>query len=90
LPASLFEKEIAMGPNYWWGHGFGFMWVVPLLFLAVCVFFMRGMFGRSSGGGSGRTQPDSAGEILDRRFANGEISKDEYEDMKKALGNGRH
>jgi putative membrane protein len=88
LAARLIEKEITMDPNYWWGHGFGFMWIVPLLFLAVCLFFMRGMFGWGPGGRSSRTQSDNAREILDKRFAMGEISKDEYEDMKKALGNG--
>ncbi len=77
-----------MDPNYWWGHGFGFMWIFPLLFLAVFLFFMRSMFGWGSGGGSSRTQSDNAHEIIDRRFAKGEISKDEYEDMKKTLGNG--
>jgi uncharacterized membrane protein len=88
LAARFIEKEIAMGPNYWWGHGFGFMWVVPLLFLAVFLFCMRGMFGRGFGGGNSRTQSDNAHEILNKRFAMGEISKDEYEDMKKILGNG--
>jgi putative membrane protein len=88
LAAHFIEKETAMDPNYWWGHGFGFMWIMPLIFLAVFLFFMRGMFGRGSGGGGSRTQSDNAREILDKRFAKGEISKDEYEDMKKALGNG--
>ena len=76
-----------MNPSDWWSHGFGFMWIMPLLLLAVFLFFMRGLFGRDVGGGN-TTRPDSAREILDRRFARGEIGKDEYEDMKKALGDG--
>jgi len=35
-----------MGPDYWMGNGFGFMWIFPVIFLLVFVFFMRGMFGR--------------------------------------------
>ncbi len=79
-----------MDQNYWWGHGFGFMWIIPLLFFVVFLFFMRGMFGQCnntrSDSRSNRARPESAREILDKRFAKGEISKDEYEDMKKALG----
>ena len=75
-----------MNPGEWWGHGFGFMWVILLLFLAVVVFFIRGIFGQ--GGGSGQStgsKSESAREMLDKRFAKGEISKDEYEEMKRAL-----
>ena len=76
-----------MNLSDWWGHGFGFMWVMPLLFLAVFLFFIRGMFGQRFGGGN-TTRSASAREILDKRFAKGEISKDEYQDTKKALGDG--
>jgi len=78
-----------MNPNYWGGPGFGFMWIFPLLFFIVFLFFMRGLFGNNnnmrSGSGS-NTQSESAREILDKRFASGEINKDNYEDMKKTLG----
>lgn len=81
-----------MDPNYWWGHGFGFMWIIPLIFLIVFLFFMRGMFGRGSMGcgshSDSSTHQESAREILDKRLAKGEISKEEYEEMEKALGNG--
>ena len=75
-----------MNPNDWWGHGFGFMWIFPLLFLVVFLFFMRGMFGQGSGGSNNSPRPESAREILDKRFARGEINKQEYEEMKKVLG----
>jgi putative membrane protein len=74
-----------MYPSDWWGHGFGFMWIMPLLFLAIFLFFMRGMFGQGEGGGN-KSRSTSAREILDKRFAKGEISQDEYQTMKKALG----
>ncbi len=75
-----------MNPGEWWGHGFSFMWVIPLLFLAIVVFFIRGVFGQGGGRGqSTGSKPESAREMLDNRFAKGEISKDEYEEMKRAL-----
>jgi putative membrane protein len=76
-----------MNPSDWWGHGFGFMWILPLLFLAVFLFFMRGMFGQGNAGAN-TARPASAREILDKRFAKGEIDQDEYQAMKKALGEG--
>ena len=72
-----------MTPEYWIGHGFGFMWVFPFIFLAVFVFFMRGnMFGQNN---SQNTTTETPREILDKRFAKGEINKEEYEEMKKTL-----
>ncbi len=79
-----------MGPDYWGEQGFTFMWIIPLLFFVVFLFFIRGMFrqGNNTGSGNGSNNPgsESAREILDKRFAKGEISKDEYEEMKKVLG----
>jgi len=76
-----------MDPTYWWGHGFGFMWIFPVIFLVVFIFFMRGMFGSGSGGNSENNAPrsESAREILDKRFAKGEINKEEYAEMKQSL-----
>lgn len=80
-----------MDPTQWCGHGFGFMWLMPLLFFVVLIIFMRGMFGRGSPGcgshGDNATHQENARDILDKRFAKGEITKEEYEEMKKALGN---
>ena len=80
-----------MEPTLWWGHGFGFMWLIPLVIFVIFIIFVRGIFGlNSSGCGShdGSTKhPYSAREILDKRFAKGEITKDDYEEMKKTLEN---
>jgi putative membrane protein len=80
-----------MDPTQWWGHGYGFMWLIPLLIFVVFIFFMRGMFGQGSfgcGSREGNAPPrESAREILDKRFAKGEITKEEYEEMRKTLGN---
>ena len=34
-----------MDQTQWWEYGFGFMWLVPLLFFMVLLFCMRGIFG---------------------------------------------
>ena len=77
-----------MEPYQWWSHGFGFMWIFPFFFLiamVLCaVFLSRGpwWFGRGHDRGERR---ESAREILDRRFAAGELTKEQYEEMKRAL-----
>lgn len=80
-----------MEPMQWWGHGFGFMWLIPLFFFVMIIFCMRGMMGRGSSGCGARNDKtqhkESAREILDKRFAKGEIDKLEYEEMKRTLGN---
>lgn len=80
-----------MDPTLWWGHGFGFMWLIPLVFFVVFIIFIRGIFGRDSPGcgshGGNTKHSASASEILDKRFAKGEITKDEYEEMKRTLEN---
>jgi len=77
-----------MEPTQWMGHGFGFMWLFPLLFFVILIFFMRGMFGRGCGSRDGdATHQESAREILEKRLAKGEITKEEFEEIKKTLRN---
>ena len=78
-----------MYSGYSWGHGFGFMWVFPLLFLIAFLLMMWGVFGKGSRFGGSDTRPESAREILDKRFARGEINNEEYAEMKKTLGSDR-
>ena len=75
---------------YWWGpHTWGWMWIVPLSLLAVCVLFLLVYLGRGPrwfGGRPGRRiLHEAAREILDRRLASGEISKEQYEELKRVL-----
>jgi putative membrane protein len=82
--ASSYERG-DWGPWHMWG-GWGFWWVFPLLmmvFIAMCVFFMARMLwghGHSHGDHTG-----SALQILNERFARGEISKEEYENRRSVL-----
>jgi putative membrane protein len=74
--------------DYWWPHGgFWFMWIIPVVFLILlAVFFFRG--GAACWGHRGHdrdSRPEGARDILDRRYASGEITKEQYEEMKRTL-----
>ena len=71
---------------------FSFWWVVPIFMMILCFFMMRGRRGAMMCGlgsrdiGSHHTRDsDSALEILDKRYASGDIGKDEYEEKKRTL-----
>jgi putative membrane protein len=77
-------------PGSWPMHmmgGWAFWWIFPLLMMAlmigVCVFFMtRAPWGH---GHSPRDNVSSALQLLDERFAKGEISKEELEEKRTVL-----
>ena len=78
------------GPSGYGGYGGAMMWIGPLLgvlfvvaIILAIVFFVRYLVRqdrRSSPGG------DSALEILKRRYAQGDITKQEYEEKRRDLG----
>ncbi len=71
----------------WWGFGMGLVWLVFLgLIVTGIVLVIRG----SSEGGSGRSRGTSALDILDDRFARGEIDREEYEERKRVLLDSQH
>ena len=69
-------------------------WIFPIVMMALCFFIMRKRGGSMCGFGArdGDKNPisdsDSASDILDKRFALGEISKAEYEEKKITLSQG--
>jgi len=84
------EEGYPMGPwMMWWGHGMGW-WIFPIVMIVVmfviCFLFWGRRGGRSSWCGFGE-QKDSETplEILKKRYAKGEISKEEFETIKKDL-----
>lgn len=68
--------------------GFGLWWLFPLLMIVFCLVMMRGCLASGRGRGCSRGDPDSDGaalDILQKRFARGEIDEREYEAKKKSL-----
>lgn len=73
-----------------WMHGpcdwFPLMLIFPLIFLSIFwVFLFRGGGWPMCGGPRRRPNDESAREILDRRYARGEIGQEDYQRMKKEL-----
>lgn len=73
--------------NYGPWDGFPWMWIFPLTFLIVMLLFLfRGGAGFPMCGSHGtHNREQTARELLDRRYARGEISREEYQQMKKDL-----
>ena len=78
----------------WFNGGYGGfwgMWFMPIIMVAVWGLIVWGIIvfvrGTSRGGccGSSEQASDSAIEILKRRYARGEIGKEEFEERKKNL-----
>ena len=70
------------------GTGMGWMWIFPLLFFLVMI-GMMGVFWRrgfmSGCGMMGDHRHETPREILDRRYANGEVTKTQYDEMRRNL-----
>ncbi len=71
---------------------FSFWWIIPIIMMIMCFIMMRNRrgammcgFGSRDDGNYKYKGSDTAEEILDKRYASGEISKDEYKEMNKAL-----
>ncbi len=66
----------------WWGMGFG--WIVPLFIIAMVVWMVTSRISRNRSD-SGAPSRNSALEILKERYARGELSKEEFESMRKEI-----
>ena len=71
---------------------FSLWWLFPLVMIAFCFLMMRGRkgsmmcgFGSSDEDSHRINVSDSARDILDRRYARGEIDKEEYQEKKRIL-----
>ncbi len=79
-----------LGHGHMWGSGWGWMFLGPLMMIAVVaaivavvVVLVRWLGGGYAGAG-GR-QRTSALDILEERFARGEIDREEFDERKRAL-----
>jgi len=71
-----------------WADIFDFhlWWIFPLVMMALCFLMMRGRGGmRMCGFGSSTDAGESAMDILDKRYARGEIDQREYDERKGKL-----
>ena len=67
--------------NPYWGMGWG-MWFIPLLIILVIYFLLKNDSQTKS-----RQNSESPMEILRKRYAKGEITKEQFEEVKKELSN---
>lgn len=76
------------GPRGNWGHmmgsgyGGGFMWLIVLVFVGVILFYL---LQSAKSKGSDAPVKETPMDILKKRYAQGEIDKDEFVRMKKDL-----
>jgi len=86
-----FFARNSMGPWHSWGGG---MFVFPFIMLIVMLFVVYMIFGRGNfrppwQNGSRHSDPnqsfETALDILKKRYANGEITKEQFEQMKKDI-----
>ncbi len=66
-------------------NGFHFWWIIPIVMMVLCFIMMSRRRGCITGWSRSGHLADSAREILDKRYALGEISKEEYEEKKRHI-----
>lgn len=92
LPSALAANSQAGATNYghmdgyghmmdYWGGGV-VMWLLLLVVLGVLVYFL---VRASQAGGFRPTPPETPLDILKKRYARGEITKEQFDEMKKDL-----
>lgn len=83
-----------MNPDYPWMWHWGGMWFFPMIIFFILIFFLFFVFGRARcrshwwgpcGYHGEKRESESALEILKKRYAKGEITKEEFEQMKKDI-----
>ena len=76
----------------WEIESLSFWWVFPLAMFILCIFMMRGRkgpmtcgFGTAKDNRKAYDGSETAMDILDKRYALGEINDEEYEEKKRLL-----
>ena len=80
-----------MGPGYFWWGG---MWIFPVIMITVMIIVLYVFFRRSGSRppwqdhesySGGKNNPETALDILKKRYAKGEIASEEFEKIKKDI-----
>jgi putative membrane protein len=76
-----------MGTGYMWNGGMGGfpMFIMPIMMLIVLLVVVYFLFGRGSCSLGGDKREESALDILKKRYARGEIEKEEFETLREDL-----
>ncbi|MDX1828867.1 MAG: SHOCT domain-containing protein [Lutibacter sp.] len=66
-----------MTHGYYWGMGWG-MWLIPIIVIVLLVLFLRN---------NNTRQPhnETPLDILKKRYAKGEITKEQFDEMKRNI-----
>lgn len=70
------------GDHMNWGWGGGIMMILWIILLAAAVYLVVRMARRNGSGPGGQ---ESALDVLKKRYARGDITREEYEERKKDL-----
>lgn len=71
--------------HLWWGGGFLMMILWTVLLIAILIWIFKTIQNRSSRDTSTDLKQETSLDILKKRYARGEISKEEYDRIKKDL-----
>ncbi len=87
--ANFYPDRIRFFPMLGWGGLLSGVMSIAMwaLIIGLIVWIVGGLVGRSSDAGAAPTvTPDSALDILQKRYARGEITKTEFDEMRHNLG----
>jgi putative membrane protein len=82
IPTAFLDSLIAFAGGWWFLPGP----LLALLLIIAIVFLVRGGSGRPPGTAGNR---ESAIDVLDRRFAEGELTLEQYRERRSVLEDGR-
>jgi len=74
-----------MNGYFGWG-GMWIIWIIWLVIIASIIWIVASLVSRSRRNDEPKHSGESAMDILKKRYAKGEITKEQFEQMKKDLG----